>query len=174
MTISHFFTSQSPTKTTKRNKEQKRKPQQQQTPGSLFEQKSFKTLHKEMAAKGVSFYRDHYNLYIGTMNCDDIEVSLSLQLIYMKLHLEDNLLKCHHSSCSRPPPNTAKQNAHDESSKTLGNIFSPFCFFCLFSFCLQSDISCCKLFFLSQPLGIYIYIYMHIVVMCFDSFISKA
>lgn len=50
-TISLFFTSQSPTKTTKRNKEQKGKPpqqQQQQTPGSLFEQKSFKTLDKEM------------------------------------------------------------------------------------------------------------------------------
>ncbi len=41
----------------------------------------------------------------------------------MKLHLKDNLLKFHHTSCSRPP-NTAKQNAHDESSKTLGNIFS--------------------------------------------------
>lgn len=40
-------------KLTKRNKEQKGKPQQQQqqTPGSLFEQMSFKTLDKEMDEK---------------------------------------------------------------------------------------------------------------------------
>jgi hypothetical protein len=52
LTISVFFTLQSPTKLTKRNKEQKGKPQQQQqTPRSLFEQKSFKTLVKEMDEK---------------------------------------------------------------------------------------------------------------------------